>query len=50
MRMIKPNKFGWAVYVGRIGEIRNAYKMLAPKRNMPLEGHRPRWEDNFTMD
>jgi hypothetical protein len=44
MRVIKLNKVTWVVYVVRIGEMRNAYKMLFPKSDgkITLEKHR-RW-------
>jgi hypothetical protein len=51
-RMIKSKKLKWPGHVARMGETRNAYKILVGK----LEGKRPlgrpgcRWVDNITMD
>jgi hypothetical protein len=48
---------GWrnlydAGHVARMGEMRNAYKMLVgkPERKRPLGRSRRRWEDNIKMD
>jgi hypothetical protein len=52
IRIIKSKRMRWAGYVARMGEKRNAYRILAGK----LEGKRPlgrprrRWEDNIRMD
>jgi hypothetical protein len=37
--------------VARMGEIRNAYKILVRKSegNIPLGRHMRRWQDNFKM-
>jgi hypothetical protein len=49
---IKPRKVRCAERVAHMGEMRNAYKIVAGK----LEGKRPlrrprrRWEDNVRMD
>jgi hypothetical protein len=42
----------WAGHVARIGETRNAYKILIgkPERKKPLGRFRRRWEDNFKMN
>jgi hypothetical protein len=42
----------WAGHVARIGEKRNAYKILVgkPEGKKPLERHRRRWDDNIKMD
>jgi hypothetical protein len=50
--IIKSRRMRWAGHVARIGENRNAYRILEGK----LEGKRPlgrprrRWEDNIRMD
>jgi hypothetical protein len=50
--MIKSRRMRWAGHVARMGEKRNAYRILVGK----LEGKRPlgrpgcRWEDNIKMD
>jgi hypothetical protein len=52
IRMIKSRRMRWAGHVTRIGETRNAYRILVGK----LEGRRPlgrprrRWVDNIKMD
>jgi hypothetical protein len=42
----------WAGHVARIGEKRNAYRILVGKqeRKRPLGRPRRRWEDNIIMD
>jgi hypothetical protein len=50
--MIKSRRMRWAGHVSRMGEKRNAYRILVGK----LEGKRPlgklrrRWVDNIKMD
>jgi hypothetical protein len=46
--MIKSRRIRWAGHVARMGETRNAYRILV---GMP-EGKRPRrrWVDNIKMD
>jgi hypothetical protein len=50
--MIKSRRRRWAGHVARVGEKRNAYRILVEK----LEGKRPlgrprhRWEGNIKMD
>jgi hypothetical protein len=50
--MIKPRRMKWAGHVARMGEKRNAYRILVGK----LEGKRPvgrtihRWVDNIEID
>jgi hypothetical protein len=50
--IIKSKMMRWAGHVARMGEKRNAYKILIGK----LEGKRPRrrprrrWEDNIKLD
>jgi hypothetical protein len=52
IRMIKSRRMRWAGHVARIGETRNAYRILVGKP----EGQRPqgrpgwRWVDNIRMD
>jgi hypothetical protein len=42
----------WAGHVARLGEKRNAYRILVgkPEGKRPLERLRRRWEDNIRMD
>jgi hypothetical protein len=42
----------WAGYVARMGEKRNAYRILVetPEGKKPLGRPRRRWEDNIRMD
>jgi hypothetical protein len=50
--MIKSRRMRWAGHVTRMGQLRNAYRILVGK----LEGKRPlgrlrrRWVDNIKMD
>jgi hypothetical protein len=52
IRIIKTRRMRWAGHVAKIGEKRNAYRLLVGK----LEGKRPlgrprrRWVDNIRMD
>jgi hypothetical protein len=48
IRVIKSRRMRWAGHVARIGEKRNAYRILVGKP----EGERPRsrWADNIKMD
>jgi hypothetical protein len=52
IRMIKSRRIRWAGHVARMGEKRNAYRILVRK----LEGKRPlgrprrKWVDNIKMD
>jgi hypothetical protein len=48
IRMIKSRRMRWAGHVARMGEKRNAYRILVRKP----EGKRPmgRWVDNTKMD
>jgi hypothetical protein len=52
IRIIKPRRMRWAGHVARMGEKRNAYRMLVgkPEGKRPLERPRRRWEDNIRMD
>jgi hypothetical protein len=42
----------WAGHVARIGEKRNAYRILVgkPERRKPLGSPRRSWEDNIKID
>jgi hypothetical protein len=48
IRIIKPRKMRWVGHVARIGEKRNAYRLLVgkPKGRRPLGRPRRRWVDN----
>jgi hypothetical protein len=50
--MIKSRRVRWAGHVARIGEKRNAYRILVgnPEGKRPLGRPRRRWEDNIRMD
>jgi hypothetical protein len=48
IRIIKPRRMRWAGHVARIGEKKNAYRLLVGKR--PLGRPRHRWVDNTRMD
>jgi hypothetical protein len=52
IRMIKSRKMRWAGHVARMGEKRNACRILVgkPEGKRPLEGPRLRWVDNIRMD
>jgi hypothetical protein len=49
--MIKSMK-RWAGHVARMGEKKNAYRILVgkPEGNRPVGRHRLRWEDNIKMN
>ncbi|KAJ4443290.1 hypothetical protein ANN_04958 [Periplaneta americana] len=49
---IKSRRLRWAGHVARMGESRNAYRVLVgrPERKRPLGRPRRRWEDNIKMD
>jgi hypothetical protein len=49
--MIKSRRMRWAWYVARMGEERNAYKILVgkPEGKRPLGKPRCRWVDNIKM-
>jgi hypothetical protein len=48
IRIIKARRMRWAGNVARMGEKRNAYKLLVgkPEERRPLGGPRRRWLDN----
>jgi hypothetical protein len=50
--MIKLMMMRWAGHVARIGEKRNAYRILVtkPEGRRPLGRPRHRWVDNIKMD
>ncbi|KAJ4428685.1 hypothetical protein ANN_25678 [Periplaneta americana] len=52
IRSIKSRRLRWAGHVARMGESRNAYKLLVgrPEGKRPLGRPRRRWEDNIKMD
>jgi hypothetical protein len=50
--MIKSRRMRWAGHVARIGEKRNAYKILVgkPQGKRPLRRQRRKWVDNIKID
>jgi hypothetical protein len=52
IRMIKSRRMTWAGHVARMGEKRNAYRILVgkPEGKRPLGRPRCRWVDNIKMD
>jgi hypothetical protein len=52
IRMIKSRRVRWAGHVARIGEKRNAYRILVrkPDGKRPLGRPRRRWVGNIKMD
>jgi hypothetical protein len=50
--MIKSRRMRWAGHVARMGDTRNAYRILVGKaeRKRPLGRPRCRWVDNIKMD
>jgi trehalose utilization protein len=52
IRMIKSRRMRWAGNAARMGEKRNAYKILVgkPEEKRPLRRPRSRWVDNNIMD
>jgi hypothetical protein len=51
IKMIKSKRMKWAGHAARMGEKRNAYRILVGKSggNRPLGRPRHRWEDNIKM-
>jgi hypothetical protein len=49
--MVKARRMKWAGHVARMGEKRNAYRILVgkPEGKRPLGRPRRRWEDNIKM-
>jgi hypothetical protein len=52
IRMLKSRRMRWAGHVARMGEKRNAYRILVgkPEGKRPLGRPRRRWVDNIKMD
>jgi hypothetical protein len=52
IRIIKSRRMRWAGHVARMGEKRNAYRILAgkPEGKRPLGRPRRRWVDNIKID
>jgi hypothetical protein len=52
IRIIKPRRMRWAGHVARLGEKRNAYRLLVgkPEGKKQLGRPRRRWVDNIRMD
>jgi hypothetical protein len=52
IRIIKTRRVKWAGHVARMGEKRNAYRLLVgkPEGKRPLGRPRRRWVDNIKMD
>jgi hypothetical protein len=50
--MIKSRRMRWAGHVARMGETKNAYRILVgkPEGTRPLGTPRRRWVDNIKMD
>jgi hypothetical protein len=52
IRIIKSRRMRWTGHVARMGEKRNAYRLLVgkPEGKKPLGRPRHRWVDNIRMD
>jgi hypothetical protein len=52
IRIIKSRRMRWEGHVTRMGETRNAYRLLVekPEGKRPLGRPRRRWVDNIRMD
>jgi hypothetical protein len=52
IRMTKSRRMRWTGHVARMGEKRNAYRILVgkPEGKRPLGRPRRRWGDNIRMD
>jgi hypothetical protein len=52
LRIMKSRRKRWAGHVARMGEKRNAYRLLIgkPEGKTPLGRQRSRWVDNIRMD
>jgi hypothetical protein len=52
IRIIKSRRMRWAGHVARMGEKRNAYRLLVgkPEGKRPLGRPNHRWVDNIRMD
>ena len=52
IRNLKSRRLRWAGHVTRMGQFRNAYRVLVgqPESKRPLQRPRRSWEDNIKMD
>jgi hypothetical protein len=52
IRIIKSRRMRWAEHVARMGQKRNAFRLLVgkPEGKRPLGKPRRRWVDNIKMD
>jgi hypothetical protein len=52
IRMIKSRKIRWAGYISRMGEKKNAYRIVVgkPEGKRPLGRQKRRWVDNNKID
>jgi hypothetical protein len=50
IRMIKSRRMRWAGHVARMGETRNAYRMLVGKPEAKTPRRMCRWVDNIKLD
>jgi hypothetical protein len=52
IRMIKSRRMRWAWYVARMGQKKNAYRILVgkPEGKRPVGRPRCRWVDNIKME
>jgi hypothetical protein len=52
IRMMKSRRMRWAGHVSRMGELRNAYRILVgkPEGKRPLGRPRRKWVDNTEID
>jgi hypothetical protein len=52
IQVIKSRRMRWEGHVARIGERRDAYRVMVekPERKRPFQRPRRRWEDNIKMD
>jgi hypothetical protein len=52
IKIIKSRRMRWACHEARLGEKRNAYRLLVgkPERKRPLGRPRRRWVDNIRMN
>jgi hypothetical protein len=52
IRVIKSRRMRWAGHVARMGEKRDAYRILVgrPEGRRPLGRPRHRWDDNIKID
>jgi hypothetical protein len=52
IRVVKSRRVRWVGHIARMGEMRNAYKIMVgrPEGKRPIEKPRRRWEGNIRMD